>query len=65
MVTRYQDRPYLLTPRPHDAGNAYFAELRSPRLESTLRNWQAINWQKAHTIVRRFQAHIAKATPTG
>ena len=25
-------------------------------------NWHAINWQKAHTIVRRLQARIVKAT---
>jgi N-terminal domain of reverse transcriptase len=25
-------------------------------------DWHAINWQKAHTIVRRLQARIVKAT---
>ena len=27
--------------------------------------WHAINWQKAHTIVRRLQARIVKATQAG
>jgi hypothetical protein len=26
-------------------------------------DWHAINWQKAHSIVRRLQARIVKATP--
>lgn len=28
-------------------------------------NWHAINWQKAHTLVRRLQARIVKATQAG
>ena len=28
-------------------------------------DWHAINWQKAHTIVRRLQARIVKATQAG
>jgi RNA-directed DNA polymerase len=28
-------------------------------------DWHAINWQKAHTIVRRLQARIVKATQVG
>jgi RNA-directed DNA polymerase len=28
-------------------------------------DWHAINWQKAHTIVRRLQARIVKATQDG
>jgi RNA-directed DNA polymerase len=28
-------------------------------------DWHAINWQKAHTSVRRLQARIVKATQTG
>jgi RNA-directed DNA polymerase len=28
-------------------------------------DWYAINWQKAHTIVRRLQARIVKAIPAG
>ncbi len=27
--------------------------------------WQAMNWQKAHAIVRRLQARIVKATQAG
>ncbi len=28
-------------------------------------DWHAINWQKVHTIGRRLQAHIVKATQAG
>ena len=28
-------------------------------------DWHAINWQKVHTIVRRLQARIVKATQAG
>jgi len=28
-------------------------------------DWHAINWQKAHTIVRRLQARLVKATQAG
>ena len=28
-------------------------------------DWHALNWQKAHTIVRRLQARIVKATQAG
>jgi RNA-directed DNA polymerase len=28
-------------------------------------DWYAINWQKAHTLVRRLQARIVKATQAG
>ncbi len=28
-------------------------------------DWPAMNWQKAHTIVRRLQARIVKATQAG
>jgi RNA-directed DNA polymerase len=28
-------------------------------------DWHAINWQKAHTIVRRLQARIVQATQAG
>jgi RNA-directed DNA polymerase len=28
-------------------------------------DWYAINWQKAHTLVRRLQARIGKATQAG
>lgn len=28
-------------------------------------DWQAINWQKAHTMVRRLHARIVKATQAG
>ena len=28
-------------------------------------NWHAIKWQKAHSIVRRLQARIVKATQAG
>ncbi len=28
-------------------------------------DWPAMNWQKAHTIVRRLQARIVKATRAG
>ncbi len=28
-------------------------------------DWHAMNWQKAHTIVRRLQARIVKATQAG
>ena len=28
-------------------------------------DWQAMNWQKAHAIVRRLQARIVKATQAG
>ena len=28
-------------------------------------DWHAIKWQKAHSIVRRLQAHIVKATQAG
>jgi len=27
--------------------------------------WHAINWQQAHSLVRRLQARIVKATPWG
>ena len=28
-------------------------------------DWHALNWQKAHTIVRRLQGRIVKATQAG
>jgi RNA-directed DNA polymerase len=38
---------------------------RAGAVSGNKRDWHAINWQKAHTIVRRLQARIVKATQAG